>query len=146
MKKILVLLVAVALMYALGLIQEQGTSIPETSSSSQDSTVLLEAAFNNQQSDIQVQGQGRVVRILRDDNDGSRHQRFILELDSGQALLIAHNIDLAPRLDDLKKGDTVAFFGEYEWNSKGGVIHWTHNDPKHRHIDGWLKHRGRTYQ
>jgi hypothetical protein len=86
------------------------------------------------------------VRILPDDNDGSRHQRFILELDSGQALLIAHNIDLAPRINDLDKGDTVAFYGEYEWNSKGGVIHWTHNDPNYRHIDGWLKHRGRTYQ
>ena len=146
MKKTLILLVAVALMYALGLVQEQGTSIPENSSFSQDSTGLIEAAFNNQQSDLQVKGQGRVVRMLSDDNDGSRHQRFILELDNGQALLIAHNIDLAPRINDLDKGDTVAFYGEYEWNSKGGVIHWTHNDPNHRHIDGWLKHRGRTYQ
>ena len=146
MKKILILLVAVALMYALDLVQEQGTSIPENSSFSQDSTGLIEAAFNNQQSDLQVKGQGRVVRMLSDDNDGSRHQRFILELDNGQALLIAHNIDLAPRINDLDKGDTVAFYGEYEWNSKGGVIHWTHNDPNHRHIDGWLKHRGRTYQ
>jgi hypothetical protein len=148
MKKTVILLVAVALMYGLGLVQEQGTSIPENPSSSQDSTGLIEAAFNNQRSDVQVQGQGqgRVVRILSDDNDGSRHQRFILELDSGQALLIAHNIDLAPRINDLGKGDTVAFNGEYEWNSKGGVIHWTHNDPNHHHIDGWLKHRGRTYQ
>ena len=146
MKKTLILLVAVALMYALGLVQEQGTSIPENSSFSQDSTGLIEAAFNNQQSDLQVKGQGRVVRMLSDDNDGSRHQRFILELDNGQALLIAHNIDLAPRINDLDKGDTVAFYGEYEWNSKGGVIHWTHNDPSHRHIDGRLKHRGRTYQ
>jgi hypothetical protein len=146
MKKTLILLVAVALMYGLGLVQEQGTSIPETSSSSQDSAGLIEAAFNNQQSDVQVKGQGRVVRILSDDNDGSRHQRFILELDNGQALLVAHNIDLAPRINDLDKGDTVGFYGEYEWNSKGGVIHWTHNDPNHRHIDGWLKHRGRTYQ
>ena len=146
MKKILILLVAVALMYGLDLVQEQGTSIPETSSSSQDSTGLIEAAFNNQQSDVQVKGQGRVVRILSDDNDGSRHQRFILELDGGQALLIAHNIDLAPRINDLGRGDTVAFYGEYEWNTKGGVIHWTHNDPNHRHVDGWLKHRGKTYQ
>ena len=61
MKKILILLVAVALMYGLGLVQEQGISIPETSSSSQDSSGLIEAAFNNQQSDVQVQGQGRVV-------------------------------------------------------------------------------------
>ena len=146
MKKILIPLVAVALMYALGLIQEQGISIPDTPSWSQNSGGAIEAAFNNRQSDVQVQGQGRVVRILPDDNDGSRHQRFILELDNGQALLIAHNIDLAPRIDELSRSDMVEFYGEYEWNAKGGVIHWTHDDPNHRHIDGWLKHRGRTYR
>lgn len=146
MKKILIPLVAVALMYALGLIQEQGIPIPDTPSWSQNSDGAIEAAFNNRQSDVQVQGQGRVVRILPDDNDGSRHQRFILELDNGQNLLIAHNIDLAPRINELNKGDTVEFYGEYEWNAKGGVIHWTHNDPNHRHIDGWLKHLGRTYR
>ena len=54
--------------------------------------------------------------------------------------------DLAPRLSELSKGDTVSFYGEYEWNDKGSVIHWTHTDPNHRHADGWLKFRGRTYQ
>ena len=43
-------------------------------------------------------------------------------------------------------GDTVSFFGEYEWNSKGGVIHWTHHDPARQHVAGWLKHEGRTYE
>jgi hypothetical protein len=94
----------------------------------------------------QVQGSGRVIRILSDDNDGSRHQRFILELSSGQTLLIAHNIDLAPRVSSLKTGDTVDFYGEYEPNSQGGVIHWTHHDPQGRHVAGWLEHNGRRYQ
>lgn len=146
MKKVLILIFAGALVYGLGLVQETGISIPGFDSRGQGSGNAVETAYNNKQSDIQVQGQGTVLRILSDDNDGSRHQRFILKLNAGQSLLIAHNIDLAPRLNDLKKGDTVEFFGEYEWNSKGGVIHWTHNDPNHRHVDGWLKHRGRTYQ
>ena len=94
----------------------------------------------------QVRGNGMVVRILADDNDGDRHQRFILELGSGRTLLIAHNIDLAPRIASLNTGDTVAFYGEYETNPQGGVIHWTHHDPKGRHVAGWLEHRGRRYQ
>ena len=146
MKKVLILIVAGALVYGLGLVQEGGISIPGLDSQDQGSNNAVEIAYNNQQSDVQVQGQGIVSRILPDDNDGSRHQRFIVKLDTGQSLLIAHNIDLAPRLNELKNGDAVEFFGEYEWNSKGGVIHWTHNDPNHRHIDGWLKHRGKTYQ
>jgi len=94
----------------------------------------------------QVRGQGEVIRTLSDDNDGSRHQRFILRLSSGRTLLIAHNIDLAPRINALRAGDTVAFYGQYEQNDKGGVIHWTHHDPQGRHTPGWLEHNGRRYQ
>jgi len=111
----------------------------------QNDTVLSDA-FNERLSGVQAEGDGIVIRILSDDNVGSRHQRFILKLQSGQTLLIAHNIDLAPRLSKLRKGDAVAFNGEYEWNSKGGVIHWTHHDPNGYHEAGWLKHNGQIYQ
>lgn len=106
----------------------------------------LARAFDDRQTGVQSEGEGVVVRVLSDDNDGSRHQRFIVRLASGQTLLIAHNIDLAPRIPALTEGDVVQFNGEYEWNSKGGVIHWTHRDPQGRHVAGWLKHNGRTYQ
>ena len=106
----------------------------------------LQDAYNNHKSDIQVQGVGTVVRILSDDNKGSRHQKFILKLSSGQTILIAHNIDLAPRINSISKGDQVQFYGEYEWNKKGGVVHWTHKDPRGYHVGGWLKHKGKTYQ
>lgn len=107
---------------------------------------ILKHAFDNRQSNIPVEGNGTVLKQLPDDNQGSRHQRFIIRLDSGQTLLIAHNIDLAPRIDNLSAGDTVQFFGEYEWNEQGGVIHWTHLDPEQKHVAGWLKHHGTLYQ
>ena len=106
----------------------------------------VDEAYRHQRGDVQLEGSGRVKRILRDDNKGSRHQRFILELPSGLSLLVAHNIDLASRIEGLRRGDEVGFYGEYEWNSQGGVMHWTHHDPAGRHVDGWLKHQGRIYK
>lgn len=120
---------------------ESGFQSPGTAPDS-----LVANAFANRRSDFLVEGQGEVVRVLGDDLDGDRHQRFILRLNSGQTILIAHNIDLAPRLPQLRAGDFVEFFGEYEWNEQGGVIHWTHHDPQGRHQAGWLKYRGVTYQ
>ncbi|ABV37882.1 hypothetical protein Ssed_3278 [Shewanella sediminis HAW-EB3] len=113
---------------------------------SQLGTLQIAEAFNNRQSGLQVNSSGTVSKILSDDNEGSRHQRFILRLSNGQTLLIAHNIDLAPRIAGIGVGDNVAFYGQYEFNNKGGVVHWTHHDPQGRHPGGWLKHKGQTYQ
>ncbi len=103
-------------------------------------------AFQQRQSDLQVRSSGQVIVVLPDDHEGSRHQKFILELPNGQTVLVAHNIDLAPRIQSIQKQDQVEFYGEYEYSDKGGVIHWTHHDPARKHVDGWLKHQGRTYQ
>lgn len=103
-------------------------------------------AFASRTSDIQVEGEGKVIRVLPDDLNGSRHQKFIVELASGQTLLISHNIDVAPRINALEVGDSVRFNGEYVWNAKGGVVHWTHHDPKGRRAGGWLIHNGKTYK
>ena len=128
------------------------TQVPASAAESHDATAsarsdaLLADAFEQERRGFQVEGSGRVVRLLPDDDNGSRHQRFILRLDSGQTLLVAHNIDLAPRIAGLDEDDTVAFFGEYEWSGQGGVIHWTHHDPDGSHVAGWLRHEGATYQ
>jgi hypothetical protein len=107
---------------------------------------VLAAAFKDHAGDLQVQGSGTVVNVLPDDSEGARHQRFIVRLASGQTLLVAHNIDVAPRVEGLSVGDTVAFNGVYEWNPEGGTIHWTHKDPDGNHAPGWLRLHGRTYQ
>lgn len=107
---------------------------------------VIRQSFDRKISNVQVQSEGRVKAILRDDNEGSRHQKFILSLNNGLTILVAHNIDLSPRIENLKKGDVVEFFGEYEYSPQGGVMHWTHHDPRGHHTDGWLKHQSKTYK
>jgi len=142
-KKFIAIVAVIAVLYV-GLNQINSThgSTGETT----PATEAVASAFKDQRSGIQVEGEGTVAKVLPDDNDGSRHQRFILRLPSGQTLLVAHNIDIAQRVTSLASGDPVQFKGVYEWNSRGGVVHWTHRDPSGEHRAGWLKHNGETYQ
>ena len=96
-------------------------------------------------SGVMIDATGTVSKVLSDDNEGSRHQRFILELPSGHTVLVAHNIDLAERVP-LASGDRVSIHGQYEWNDRGGVLHWTHHDPAGRHEGGWIEHSGQRYE
>lgn len=145
-KQVLVMVVmAVAVaVTCVGCGQPQGIQDPLRPSTSGDEAIA--SAFRDQRSGVRVASEGVVTRVLSDDNNGGRHQRFIVRLESGQTLLIAHNIDIAPRLASLRPGDSVAFSGEYEWNSEGGLIHWTHHDPSGQHMAGWLKFNGQTFQ
>jgi hypothetical protein len=139
--------VVLVIIFALaGVLAENLEVLQPSTQASNTGETQLAIAFENQQSDLQVRGSGTVIHVLPDDTRGSQHQKFILKLSSGQKLLIAHNIDLAPRISALREGDSVEFFGEYEWNTKGGVVHWTHHDPAGRHEDGWLKHKGKSYR
>jgi hypothetical protein len=119
----------------------ESTTVAATSG---DST--LARVFEDHASSREVEGRGTVSKLLSDDTGGDRHQRFIVRLDSGQTLLVTHNIDTAPRVASLGVGDMVAFRGEYEWNDQDGIIHWTHHDPNGSHTAGWIRHNGRTYQ
>ena len=102
-------------------------------------------AFHARRSNVQVVTGGRVIRVLPDDREGSRHQRFIIRVDRDVSVLVAHNIDLAPRVP-VAPGDSVELRGEYEWSPRGGVIHWTHRDPDARREAGWIRRDGRLFQ
>jgi hypothetical protein len=112
---------------------------------SQPAESAVDRAWRLQLSDVQVQGSGRVARLLADDNDGARHQRFVIRLASGLTLLVAHNIDVAPRLAGLRVRDQVSFNGEYAYSELGGTLHWTHHDPRGDHPDGWLAWQGKQF-
>jgi hypothetical protein len=105
----------------------------------------LKQAFANKQSHLWLQGSGEVKKLLADDTKGARHQRFLVTISPEQTLLFAHNIDLAPRVADLNPGDQIQFKGEYIYNPKGGIMHWTHHDPQGRQ-GGWIKANGKIYE
>ena len=106
----------------------------------------IDKLYKTRKSNVQVRGKGKVIKILPDDLKGSKHQRFIIRYSPSLTLLIAHNIDIAPKIRNIKIGNIIEFYGEYAWNNKGGVIHWTHKDPHKKHIDGYLKFKNRKYQ
>jgi hypothetical protein len=137
-------LAAAVLLIVTACFPAQAREFPRVADASTARNASIETAFRERRSGVAVTGGGVVARVLPDDNDGSRHQRFILDIAPGQTVLIAHNIDLAPRLEPLNLGDSVEFKGVYEWNAKGGTIHWTHHDPTGRRPGGWLKSGGQV--
>lgn len=106
----------------------------------------IDALFEARRSDVVLTAPLRVVHLLPDDNEGDRHQRFLADTANGLTLKIAHNIDLADRVP-LSVGDAVTVKGEYEYNDKGGVLHWTHRTHgNHPHPHGYIEHRGVRYE
>lgn len=126
------------------------TERPATGSGAVASTnaELLEA-MRARRSGVMLTVRAEVLKVLADDRDGARHQRLLLAIDELDAaydtLLVAHNIDLAPRVP-ARAGDTLTVRGQYEWNEKGGVIHWTHHDPGERREGGFIVHDGERYE
>lgn len=104
-----------------------------------DSTILRDGQFG--------QASATVTRVFGESKeDGVRYQLFNIRLDSGESMLLKHNIDIASKLKNVHTGDKIEFYGIYEQHIKRGVITSTHHDPKHQGADGWIKHAGKTYQ
>jgi hypothetical protein len=105
----------------------------------------IRALIDNEVSGEMVELRAEVVKLLPDDTDGARHQRLLLKLATGGTVLVSHNIDLAERVP-AEEGDWLTVFGQYEWNEKGGVLHWTHHDPQNWREGGWIEHDGVRYE
>ncbi len=122
----------------------RGVEALEAGVSGDSGVSALMSAYRSRQSHLWVEVEGRVSRIFPDDTKGSRHQRFILRLNNGHTVMVAHNIDLARRVP-LSKGDVLRIRGRYEWNARGGVLHWTHHDPRGHIRGGWIEFQGQRY-
>lgn len=148
--RLVLLVLALVLIYAINKLPRQFLGEPPAGEVASPEEVAAGEAtilngFRERRSGFVVESAGTVDRILAEDTQGDRHQRFILRLGSGHTLLMSHNIDLAPRVP-VAIGDTVQFRGRYIWNEQGGVIHWTHRDPRGLRPGGWIHHRGTRYR
>lgn len=85
-----------------------------------------------------------IVRVLPDDNQGSRHQKWIVQLANGRTVLAVYNMDICDRIP-LVVGSTVSMGGQYIWDRNGGLIHWLHEDPRHNRPDGYVDLNGARY-
>jgi Protein of unknown function (DUF3465) len=151
-RKVFAFIALLGVVYALalqhGLLASPGSAFrgSATASSRDCNDGLLADAYRNHRRRVEVCGHGVISRVLPEDPQGSRHQRFIVRLPQNQTLLVAYNIELAPRIQGLRSGMPIEFAGEYEWNPQGGIVHWTHHNPGGRHLAGWIHYDGRTYQ
>lgn len=92
---------------------------------------------------VEVQD-AEVIRILPDDTQGRRHQKWMVQLANGSNLLAVYNSDMSERIP-LKEGDVVSMGGQYIWDRGGGLIHWLHEDPRNRRPDGYVELNGVRY-
>jgi len=134
--KSLLLLLVLAIAIGVSVTRKDDAPAPEVAAHDDGS---LARAIASRADGVPVTGRGEVVKLLPDDREGSPHQRILLRVAGGGTVLIAHNLDLAPRVSPLAEGDMLEFAGDYVWNEKGGVVHWTHPDPQGRHRAGWIR-------
>lgn len=77
---------------------------------------------------MQVLACGSVAKVLPDDNKESRHQRFLIKIDNypKMSVLVAHNIDLAPKVKNIQPNTPIKIYGEYIYNEKRGGCYIGH--------------------
>jgi translation initiation factor IF-1 len=124
--------------------QIPGNDLAARAQSGLDQTQVLSAQASGL-SKVEVLFAARVKKLLPDDTQGLPHQRFLLELNNGTTVLVAHDIKYAPKVP-IQPGDIVTIQGEYVWNKKGGLVHWTHHSDSPRHRGGYIDFNGQRYQ
>ena len=104
----------------------------------------LEEAHRYRQTGIMAEVDGTVARILMDDKEDQRNQKFTIRLTNGQMVLVIHDQEAAGRVP-VSFGDTVLVRGEYVWTETGGTLRHTQRDYSAQRLHGWIDHKGERY-
>ena len=107
--------------------------------------LAVEKAYYDEASDLLVEIDGEVIRLLTPSPGNSRLQRFLVRMNNGQVLQVMHLNDMKEMIP-LKVSDVVKVRGEYFWTETGGTIHNTERDFSLARRHGWVEHKGKTYR
>lgn len=107
-------------------------------------------AWRAGRSHIEVTAGGSVARILgtRVGPSGT-HLGFLVHLSGGEGrgltIRVEDNVDLTGPIP-LREGENVEVRGEYIFDPRGGLVHYTHRDPRGRHPAGYVLADGKFYR
>jgi len=92
---------------------------------------------------VEVTASGTVTKLLGSYTSRSgTHEGFLIRSD-GLSIRVEDNATITGPIP-LAQGEAVSLQGQYECND--GVIHWTHHDPRGRHIGGFIQAGGKIYR
>lgn len=92
---------------------------------------------------VEVVASGKVAQLLGTfSSPTGQHEGFTIHSKS-MTIRIEDNVSITGPIP-LTKGEPVTLQGVYECND--GVIHWTHHDPRGRHMGGYIQAGGKIYR
>jgi len=106
-------------------------------------------SWAQQRSKVEVTASGSVAKVLGTRRGPSGvHTGFLLHLRGaegrGLTVRVEDNVDLTGQIP-IRAGDDVEVRGEYIYDPRGGLIHYTHRDPRGRHAGGYVRIGNRMY-
>lgn len=114
-----------------------------------DPNAAVYDAWRAQRSNVEVTARGSVARLLGIARGPSGlHEGFLLHLSGaaghGLTVRVEDNVDITGEIP-LSAGDQAEVRGEYIYDSRGGLIHYTHHDPRGRHPTGYVRVGDKTF-
>ncbi|MDZ7791459.1 MAG: DUF3465 domain-containing protein [Xanthomonadales bacterium] len=102
-------------------------------------------AFEQGRTGVWVSGHGTVEQLIGDVAvAGEAHQRIVVNVEDSLDLIVRHSIERSERVP-VAQGDAVSFQGRYQFNGRGGVLGFTHQDDEQPGGGGWIRHKGTLY-
>ena len=110
----------------------------------EDDSQIVQAVKNRKDVNFVAGADMLVKELLPDDQNGLPHQKWVVQLSSGQLVQAISNLDMCPKIP-VKVGDKVGLGGQFIWTKDGGLVHWMHGDPKGLRPNGYVELDGKVY-